>query len=49
MYLNILNNTQIDFKGINYDEEVTYLMDNSPSNDEIKDFLANVSLEGLID
>lgn len=35
------------FKGINYDEEVTYLIPNPPSEQEIQDFLINVSVEGL--
>ena len=32
------------FKGINYDEEVTYLIPNPPSEQEIQDFLINVSI-----
>ena len=35
------------FKGINYDEEVTYLIPNPPSDDEIKKFLLNASIAGL--
>ena len=35
------------FKGINYDEEVTYLISNPPSEEEIQSFLINVSVEGL--
>lgn len=35
------------FKGINYDEEVTYLIPNPPSEQEIQDFLINVSIEEL--
>ena len=35
------------FKGINYDEEVTYLIPNPPSENEIQEFLINVSIEGL--
>jgi len=35
------------FKGINYDEEVTYLIPNPPSEEEIQSFLINVSIEGL--
>ena len=35
------------FKGINYDEEVTYLIPNPPSEQEVQDFLINVSIEGL--
>jgi hypothetical protein len=35
------------FKGINYDEEVTYLIPNPPNEQEIQDFLINVSVEGL--
>ena len=35
------------FKGINYDEEVTYLISNPPSEQEVQDFLVNVSIEGL--
>jgi len=35
------------FKGINYDEEVTYLISNPPTNQEIQSFLIDVSLEGL--
>jgi hypothetical protein len=35
------------FKGINYDEEVTYLIPNPPSEQKIQDFLINVGFEGL--
>ncbi|SHG12640.1 hypothetical protein SAMN05444372_102350 [Flavobacterium micromati] len=35
------------FKGINYDEEVSYLIPTPPSEQEIQDFLINVSVEGL--
>ena len=35
------------FKGINYDEEVTYLIPNPPTEQEVQDFLINVSIEGL--
>ena len=35
------------FKGINYDEEVTYLIPNPPTEQEVQDFLVNVSIEGL--
>lgn len=35
------------FKGINYDEEVVFLTDNPPSEQEIKDFLTEASLSGL--
>ena len=35
------------FKGINYDEEVTFLIENPPTEEEIKEFLLNVSIEGL--
>ena len=35
------------FKGINYDEEVTYLIPNPPTEQEIQDFLIDVSTEGL--
>ena len=35
------------FKGINYDEEVVYLIPNPPSEIEVQDFLINVSIEGL--
>lgn len=37
------------FKGINYDEEVVYIVKNPPTDQEIKDFLINVSLDGLVD
>ena len=35
------------FKGINYDEEVTYLIPNPPTEQEIQYFLIDVSIEGL--
>lgn len=35
------------FKGIDYAEEVTYLIPHPPSDDEIKDFLTEVSISGL--
>jgi len=35
------------FKGINYDEEVTFLIPNPPTETEVKEFLINVSIEGL--
>jgi hypothetical protein len=35
------------FKGINYDEEVTYLIPNPPTEEEIQEFLIDVSVEGL--
>ena len=35
------------FKGINYDEEVTYLIPDPPTKQEVQDFLINVSIEGL--
>ena len=35
------------FKGINYDEEVTYLIPNPPTEEEIQEFLIGVSVEGL--
>lgn len=35
------------FKGINYDEEVTFLIEKPPSEQEIKDFLTEASLSGL--
>ena len=35
------------FNGINYDEEVTFLIENPPSVEEVKNFLINVSIEGL--
>ncbi|WP_310380090.1 nucleotidyl transferase AbiEii/AbiGii toxin family protein [Flavobacterium sp.] len=37
------------FKGINYDEEVTFLIPNPPSEDEVKNFLTEISLSGLDD
>ena len=35
------------FKGINYDEEVTYIIPNPPDQEEIQEFLVAVSVEGL--
>jgi Nucleotidyl transferase AbiEii toxin, Type IV TA system len=35
------------FKGINYDEEVTFLIPNPPTEAEVQEFLINVSIEGL--
>ena len=35
------------FKGINYDEEVTLLIPNQPSEEEVKSFLTEISLSGL--
>jgi len=35
------------FKGINYDEEVTYLISSPPTEAEVQEFLINVSIEGL--
>ena len=35
------------FKGINYDEVITYLIPNPPTEHEIQEFLNNVSIEGL--
>jgi len=35
------------FKGINYNEEVTYLIPNPPNEEEIHAFLIDVSVEGL--
>lgn len=35
------------FKGINYDEEVIFLTENPPSEQQIKDFLTAASLSGL--
>lgn len=35
------------FKGINYDEEVTFLIPNPPTETEVQEFLINVSIEGL--
>ncbi len=37
------------FIGINYDEEVTFLIPNPPTEDEIKNFLTEISLSGLED
>ena len=35
------------FKGINYDEEVTYLIPNPPTEAEIQEFLTEISISGL--
>jgi hypothetical protein len=35
------------FKGINYDEEVIFLIQNPPSQAEVQEFLINISIEGL--
>lgn len=35
------------FKGINYEEEVTYVIPNPPNEEEIQQFLIDVSVEGL--
>ncbi len=35
------------FKGINYDEEVTFLIPNPPTEAEVQEFLIDVSIEGL--
>jgi hypothetical protein len=35
------------FKGINYDEVVTYLIPNPPTELEIQEFLTEISIEGL--
>lgn len=35
------------FEGINYSEEVVYCIENPPSEQEIKDFLSDVSISGL--
>jgi hypothetical protein len=37
------------FKGINYDEEVTFLIPNQPSEEEVKSILTEISLSGLED
>ena len=37
------------FKGINYSEEVTFLIPNPPSDEEVKKFLSDISLSGLED
>ena len=37
------------FKGINHDEEVTFLIPNPPNEEEIKKFLSDISLSGLGD
>ena len=37
------------FKGINYDEEVTFLMPNPPTHNEVQQFLTEISLSGLDD
>jgi hypothetical protein len=36
------------FKGINYEEEVTYLIPNPPTEVKIQQFLTEVSISGLI-
>lgn len=37
------------FSGINYQEEVTYLIQNPPTDDEIKEFLKNISISEILD
>jgi len=37
------------FNGINYQEEVTYLIQNPPADDEIKEFLKNISISEILD
>jgi hypothetical protein len=37
------------FKGISYQEEVVYIIPNPPTDQDIKDFLNDVSLEGLVE
>lgn len=37
------------FKGINYSEDVVFLIPNPPSEDEVKTFLSDISLSGLVD
>ncbi len=37
------------FKGINYDEEVIFLIPNPPSEEEVKSFLTEISISGLED
>ena len=37
------------FKGINHDEEVTFLIPNPPTEDDVKKFLLEISLSGLDD
>ena len=37
------------FKGINHNEEVTFLIPNPPSEEEVKKFLSDISLSGLED
>ena len=37
------------FKGINYDEEVVYLIQNPPREEAVKKFLSDISLSGLED
>uniref|UniRef100_UPI00404BA1FC nucleotidyl transferase AbiEii/AbiGii toxin family protein n=2 Tax=Flavobacterium sp. TaxID=239 RepID=UPI00404BA1FC len=37
------------FKGINYEEEVTFLIPNPPTETEIQDFLKNISISELED
>lgn len=35
------------FKGINYEETVTFLIPNPPTETEVQEFLINISIEGL--
>lgn len=37
------------FKGINHEEEVTFLIPNPPTEEEVKKFLSDISLSGLED
>ena len=37
------------FSGIDYQEEITYLIPNPPSDDEIKEFLKNISISEILD
>ncbi len=37
------------FAGINYEEEVTFLISNPPTEEEVKKFLSDISLSGLED
>ena len=37
------------FKGINYDEEVTFLIPNPPTNEEVELFLKEISISDLVD
>lgn len=37
------------FNGIDYQEEVTYLIQNPPTDDEIKEFLKNISISEILD